>query len=392
MELECYAQRLLNPFRGVMNIIAYQGAEAVTTDGVHWDIYVRDTELVQDLANSNRVQTSDIRYGSWSAEQGLKRGALYPSDDFKVLEHRGAIVYEHLLNQHRQVPFPLTDAFELWLLDSNDRPLALLHSAVREEDLELDCHIDWRAGQECRRQFHSEAMQSLERDAGTQASAGEYLTRHINARAGGMPRAQWFRRTPDNRGEGLQGINLAPQLCGRSLAAESRDLAVEGVEERLGFFLVAAPTLAHHGHAEVGPVYATGRVGGVAVLAGGQSPIGLAVAWPVDALLELLLDAAVTGAARVRDVVVVDRRDRIVGPERIEKLAIGFQAVWRRPPTDDELDVLVQQYQLQHELYTGDVEAAKQLLSVGDSPVVPTGTMPSTPASACRSTRAFSVP
>ena len=128
MQLECYAQRLLNQFRGVMNIIAYQGAEAVTTDGVHWDIYVRDTELVQDLANSNRVQTSDIRYGSWSARQGLKRGALYPSDDFKVLEHRGAIVYEHLLNQHRQVPFPLTDAFELWLLDSNDRPLAICAS------------------------------------------------------------------------------------------------------------------------------------------------------------------------------------------------------------------------------------------------------------------------
>ena len=57
MELECYAQRLLNPFRGVMNIIAYQGAEAVTTDGVHWDIYVRDTELVQDLANIGLVRS-----------------------------------------------------------------------------------------------------------------------------------------------------------------------------------------------------------------------------------------------------------------------------------------------------------------------------------------------
>jgi hypothetical protein len=221
MQLECYAQRLLNPFRGVMNIIAYQGAEAVTVDGVHWDIYVRDTELVQDLANSNRVQTSDIRYGSWSAQQGLKRGALYPSDDFKVLEHRGAIVYEYLLKQHRQVPFPLRDSFELWLLDSVDQPLGLLHSAVREEDIELDCHIDWRAGQECRKKFHSGAMQALERDAGAPTSAGEYLTRHINARAGTAPQAQWFRRTFDNGGEGLQGINLAPHLAGRRLAADA---------------------------------------------------------------------------------------------------------------------------------------------------------------------------
>jgi hypothetical protein len=221
MQLECYAQRLLNPFRGVMNIITYQGAEAVTTDGVHWDIYVRDTELVQDLANSSRVQTSDIRYGSWSAEQGLKRGALYPSDDFKVLEHRGAIVYEYLIKQHRRVPFPLRDSFELWLLDSEDQPLALLHSAVREEDVELDCHIDWRAGQECHRNFSSAAMQVLERNVEAPRSAGAYLTRHVNMRAGAAPQAQWFRRTSDRRGEGLQGINLAPHLCGRRLAADA---------------------------------------------------------------------------------------------------------------------------------------------------------------------------
>jgi len=94
----CYAQRLLNPFRGVMNIIEYEGAEAVTTDGLHWDIYVRDTTLVEDLADGHKVQTSDIRYGSWSEKQGLKRGAIYPSDDFKMLEHRGAILYEYLLD------------------------------------------------------------------------------------------------------------------------------------------------------------------------------------------------------------------------------------------------------------------------------------------------------
>lgn len=75
MNPDCYAQRLLNPFRGVMNIIEYQGAEAVTIDGIHWDIYVRDTELVEDLENASRIQTSDIRYGSWSEQEGLKRGA-----------------------------------------------------------------------------------------------------------------------------------------------------------------------------------------------------------------------------------------------------------------------------------------------------------------------------
>ncbi len=38
MAVECYAQRLLNPYRGTMHVIKYEAAEAVTLDGVHWDI------------------------------------------------------------------------------------------------------------------------------------------------------------------------------------------------------------------------------------------------------------------------------------------------------------------------------------------------------------------
>jgi len=157
----CYAQRLLNPFRGVMNIIEQQGAEAVTTDGLHWDIYVRDTTLVADLADGHTVQTGDIRYGSWSQQQGLKRGAIYPSNDFKLLEHRGAIIYEYLLDHFHEVPFALRDHYELWLLDGQGLPLALLHSATCEQDIELDCRIDWRAGRDCSRHFQSDGGVAL---------------------------------------------------------------------------------------------------------------------------------------------------------------------------------------------------------------------------------------
>lgn len=217
MDFSIYALRLLNPFRGVMNIIECQGAEAVTTDGRHWDIYVRDTGLVEDIANSHKVQTSDIRYGSWSLKEGLKRGAIYPCDDFRVLEHRGALVYEYLLKHHNDVPFPLEDRIELWLLDEENLPLGLLDSAVREDDIELDCPIDWRAGRECRKHFRTPCMQDLQETPQTEASAGEYLTRHINKRAGELPQAQWFRRMPDSCGEGLPGINLETGLQGRRL-------------------------------------------------------------------------------------------------------------------------------------------------------------------------------
>lgn len=51
--IQCSSQRLLNPFRGVMNFITYESAEAVTTDGVHWDIHVIDSELLEGLEGKN---------------------------------------------------------------------------------------------------------------------------------------------------------------------------------------------------------------------------------------------------------------------------------------------------------------------------------------------------
>ena len=221
MRFRSYAQRLLNPFRGVMNIIECQGAEAVTTDGRHWDIYVRDTDLVEDIDNGHKVQTSDIRYGRWSLKDGLKRGAIYPSEDFKVLEHRGALVYEHLLKHYQDLPFPLQDSIELWLLDADSLPLALLSSEVSEEGIELDCHIDWRAGRECRKHFRSPVLPQLLELANGEASAGDFLTWHVNERAGEPPQAQWFRRNSDGTGEGLRGIKLEPRLEGRRLPANA---------------------------------------------------------------------------------------------------------------------------------------------------------------------------
>ncbi len=40
----------------------------------------------------------------------------------------------------------------------------------------------------------------------------------------------------------------------------------------------------------------------------------------------------------------------VVGPERIEWLAKGFQAVWRRPPSDDELRALIDEH-VREEIY-----------------------------------------
>jgi len=51
MSFYCYSQRLLNPYRGIINCIRYRSAEAVTADGVRWDIYVSN-EALQDAGTA----------------------------------------------------------------------------------------------------------------------------------------------------------------------------------------------------------------------------------------------------------------------------------------------------------------------------------------------------
>lgn len=214
MQIECYAQRLLNPFRGVVHIIRYQSAEAVTTDGVEWDIYVSNDALLEGLGRAGRrAQVSDIRYGHWSAEKGLKRGPLYPSDDFKRLEHMGAVVYEHLLKMQRELPFAFLDQFELWLLDRADRPLALLHSVRTDSETDTRPPLDWRAGLAAQENFRSTAI------AGLQEPAGAYLSRYVNSLSSGV--AQWFRRSDDGAGLGLHTLKGSDALRGRVLDADA---------------------------------------------------------------------------------------------------------------------------------------------------------------------------
>jgi len=214
MQIECYAQRLLNPFRGVVHTIRFQSAEAVTTDGIEWDIYVANDALLDGLGRAGkRAQISDIRYGHWSAEKGLKRGPLYPSDDFKRLEEMGAVVYEHLLKAHREVPFAFRDAFELWLLDRSDQPLALLHSVRTHSETDTKPPLDWRAGMAAQERFQSAAI------AYPPDSAGLYLTQYINSLASGV--AQWFCRTDDGSGLGLHTLKGGEALRGRVLETDA---------------------------------------------------------------------------------------------------------------------------------------------------------------------------
>lgn len=218
MTFYCYSQRLLNPYRGIINCIRYRSAEAVTADGVHWDIYVSNESLLEESTRRQKTQVSDIRYGKWSAAAGLKRGPIFPSSEFRAMEELGALVYEHLLQVHEQVPFRFTDSFELWLLDKEGRPLALIDSAPGRDEINLEQSLRWTPGLECRRTFISSAAKTLKL-AATATTISDYLCAYVNDCAGPDPAAQLFERTATGAAQGLAGINLEPPLAGRQLSA-----------------------------------------------------------------------------------------------------------------------------------------------------------------------------
>lgn len=187
--MQSFSQRQLNPYRGVIRVIRHGGAEAVTQDGWHWDLYVSNQALLDNMgeearAHPHRVLVSDIRFGRWSPDQGLKRGPIYPSADFRRMEQEGAELFAHLREVHEAPVFPFNDLYELWLLDAALRPLALLASVGTAEEMDLDLPLDWRVGEAALASFTSEWA--------TNAAAA--LASQVRQLATARPAAIWVRR------------------------------------------------------------------------------------------------------------------------------------------------------------------------------------------------------
>ena len=88
MNVSCYSQRILNPFRGVMNIITTGQADAVTIDGVNWDLYIHDTfhDHEDEPEEFARIDMPDLRYGVWSLKKGLRRAPALPSYHYDEID------------------------------------------------------------------------------------------------------------------------------------------------------------------------------------------------------------------------------------------------------------------------------------------------------------------
>ena len=218
MSISCYSQKILNPFRGVMNIISTGGADAVTIDGINWTLYIHDNFdcPTDDPEEFFEIDMPDIRFGDWNRKSGLKRSPLITSYHYNEIQAIAHALLDAVQKYAELCPFAFKDKYELWLLDKNTKePLALLDSVCNESEIYTPDNLIWDAGLRCKQEFLKEHPQT-----DTQlTSAADLLNQIINQRAGKRPSAQWFYRNRFNYGKGLTGVKLDHKLTGRELSA-----------------------------------------------------------------------------------------------------------------------------------------------------------------------------
>lgn len=217
-----YSQRMLNPFHGIVNVLELYDADAVSRDGVNWALFIRGDREFEEGENGTLipVETPDIKFGDWSREQGLRRAPVRFVTDYDRLDALGMHLLEAVREHSDELPFPLCDHYEFWLLHGGSGlPLALLDSACNPMKLEMPYRPAFRAGIRSRTRFVQNSEEAVNPD-NTDRSPSERLEKIINAAAGHPHRAQWFKRGPDGSGIGLEGVNIDVDLEGRHLDAE----------------------------------------------------------------------------------------------------------------------------------------------------------------------------
>jgi len=212
-----FSQRMLNPYHGIVNVVEIEGADAVSRDGIHWMLYIQGgTELEQsDGGSRTDVPLPDIKFGTWSRREGLRRAPVRYVTDYEQLDWLGSRLLDAVKGCADRVPFPHGDKYELWLLDADMMmPLAALHSGCKASDATTISSITWTPGQAARESFR------YSRDPEEALGDADRLAALVRKAAGEKPTAQWFLRTDDRGGIGLGCNRDLAGLQGRRLCGD----------------------------------------------------------------------------------------------------------------------------------------------------------------------------
>lgn len=199
---ERYAYRCLPPYRGVAHVVVAGATRAITYNGQCWQIQIEAEALpVRLLGRPGPASGRRITLGHWAPEGGL---------DVSGVRHVTPTEARHITTElvtllaAGPLPCPLADPYELWLLDRDGLPLALLNSQ-RAAPAEVPYTTQWQA-------FGGE-------HGSTEMALAHALEHSVKRASNGA--TQWFLRHPDGRGSGGSGRHLARECEGRTLPASA---------------------------------------------------------------------------------------------------------------------------------------------------------------------------
>lgn len=143
----CYGLRRLNPFRGVMQVAENGDARALSIDGINWQIQILMETPTRHWGSLTRETTRRryYRFGYWSQQHGLSRVPVNPDLDLSSMLAAWEELSKRLPNYLLDLPFPLADSHERWLLDECGTPLALLASVKTPELMDDSEPANWKA-------------------------------------------------------------------------------------------------------------------------------------------------------------------------------------------------------------------------------------------------------
>lgn len=190
--IKMYSKRLLSPFVGLVQIAEIDRARALSMDGLNWAIQYAMTE---EARQRKREALADpkLHYALVATiEHGkLKTRALHPFLDPEDVRSASYDLFEAVTSA--RLPFAAADRYEYWLLDSTDeRPLALLHSCIDEDDMDIaPPRPVWIAMPAAQLD-----VQAPETGQESYVPPVNYrLQKLVEERAGMKPRTAWFERT-----------------------------------------------------------------------------------------------------------------------------------------------------------------------------------------------------
>lgn len=192
----CRARRMLNPFRGVMQTIEASHVDAASVDGLRWGLYITDESAFNfiDLNSVVPFQSADVKYGEWTKKDGLVRFPSLPSMNQQKICERGEEILQMVQSNSSQVPFPLQDCYERWLLgDEDGLPVVLLESAYDLDGVTYNSNTLWRIGNSALSDFKTA-------EGDRESSAAEELQAWIN-RFCKRGRTVWVKRDTDGSGK-----------------------------------------------------------------------------------------------------------------------------------------------------------------------------------------------